>query len=78
MVGAVEDLRYSFLLVVGKVPQKLGPAVFTKDPIKVWVVSVDFDNNHIAGLVDVINITNDHIHERCGRQGRTMHNRITN
>jgi len=57
MVGAVEDLRYSFLLIVGRVPQKLGPAVFTKDPIKVWVVSVDFDNNHIVGLVDVINIT---------------------
>jgi len=72
MVGAVEDLRCSILLVAGRVPQELGPAVFTKNAIKVWVVSVDFNDNRVAGLVDDINIINDHIRERCCRQGCTI------
>ena len=68
MIGAIEDLRCSVLLVAGRIPQELGPAMFTKNPIKVWVVPVDFNDNRVAGLVDDI-IVNDQIRERCCRQG---------
>lgn len=37
--------------------------MFTKDAIKVRVVSVDFDDDRIAGLMDVSRIVNDYIHE---------------
>ena len=76
MVGAVEDLRCSFLLVAGRVPQELGPAMFTKNPIKVWVVPVDFNDNRIAGLVVDINIVNDQIRERCCRQGARSYHKL--
>jgi hypothetical protein len=49
VIGTIKDLSDSVLLFLCGFLKKLGPVMFAENAIKVWIVSHDFDNDHVSG-----------------------------